>query len=414
MFGDRDTWFNHELKHHHSLYVCKLCGLQHPTTKLLQRHIIDEHGPYSNEEIQSLIEHGRLVPSQLKAQSCPFCDDWASILSHRRHGTDGQASSSTEQADILVSLTHFKRHVATHQEQLAIFAVPRMVEDEEERSPDAGDTNSEAFSSKDGNSQTTDKATHSIEKTTGYELSPTCVYLSGLPPHVRQADIARHFGLKEPSLIAKIKLLDGFGFIDFDDPNDAKRAVTDFDGHTLMGMPVKVQFARSARDPETGRMRLIEGPYSDNLDPAQTTENPATVSRVIFSQDQDVAFKPKPPTPDYAAEWYLGRVTRVVGEGKSLRYNVRDEDPDVPPPDRKEYRMSAKAMIPISPPSAELPQLPKGKTVLALYPDTTTFYRAEVIGLDAITGNVGLRFEGEEQSGTQQFVERRFVMDYRD
>ncbi|KUI63169.1 SAGA-associated factor 29 [Cytospora mali] len=137
-------------------------------------------------------------------------------------------------------------------------------------------------------------------------------------------------------------------------------------------------------------------------------------AKVIFSKDQDVAFKPKPPTPNDTSEWYLGKVKQVLGEGKGRRYIVKDEDPDVPSPARKEYKMSASGMIPIPPPTTELPKLEKGKTVLALYPDSTTFYKAEVTGMDTGTGNVNLRFEGEEQSGTQQVVERRFVVDYRD
>ncbi|ROV96048.1 hypothetical protein VPNG_09156 [Cytospora leucostoma] len=137
-------------------------------------------------------------------------------------------------------------------------------------------------------------------------------------------------------------------------------------------------------------------------------------AKAMFLKDQDVAFKPKPPTPNDTSEWYLGKVKQVLGEGKGRRYIVKDEDPDVPSPARKEYKMSASGMIPIPPPTTELPKLEKGKTVLALYPDSTTFYKAEVTGMDAGTGNVNLRFEGEEQSGTQQVVERRFVVDYRD
>lgn len=146
MFSDRDTWFDHELKQHRSLYACKLCGVQYKAVEFLEQHFSDEHGPHSEEEVRSLIEHGKLVPSQLKAQDCPFCDEWASILSRRRHRADGRAPPSIEQGDILVSLTHFKRHVATHQEQLAIFAMPRMVDDEDERSHGTADPNSEALS----------------------------------------------------------------------------------------------------------------------------------------------------------------------------------------------------------------------------------------------------------------------------
>lgn len=143
--------------------------------------------------------------------------------------------------------------------------------------------------------------------------------------------------------------------------------------------------------------------------------NPAMRAKVVFLQDQDVAFKPKPTQPTDQPDWYLGKVKKVLGEGKTRRYLVKDEDPDIAPSDRKEFRMSALSMIPIpSKSGAELPKLDKGKTVLALYPDSTTFYKAEVTGMDAATGNVNLRFEGEEQSGTQQVVERRYVVDYRD
>ncbi|KUI72805.1 SAGA-associated factor 29 [Cytospora mali] len=167
------------------------------------------------------------------------------------------------------------------------------------------------------------------------------------------------------------------------------------------------------------RDRDRDTPKAESVEPQGHSFSSATAgssirAKVIFSKDQDVAFKPKPPTPNDTSEWYLGKVKQVLGEGKGRRYIVKDEDPDVPSPARKEYKMSASGMIPIPPPTTELPKLEKGKTVLALYPDSTTFYKAEVTGMDTGTGNVNLRFEGEEQSGTQQVVERRFVVDYRD
>lgn len=139
----------------------------------------------------------------------------------------------------------------------------------------------------------------------------------------------------------------------------------------------------------------------------------ATRAKVVFAEAQDVAFKPK---SSETGEWFLGKVKRVTGEGKGRRYIVKDEDPDLPESDRREYKMSASGMIPIPSPKMEigLPKLDKGKMVLALYPDSTTFYKAEVMGMDAATGSVSLRFEGEEQSGTQQTVDRRFVVDYRE
>ncbi len=136
-------------------------------------------------------------------------------------------------------------------------------------------------------------------------------------------------------------------------------------------------------------------------------------AKITFFKGQDVVFKPKPATTTESVEWMLGRVQQVSGEGKSRRYKVQDADPDLPPGDRVEYRTSASSMIPIPASGVELPPLDRGKTVLALYPDSTTFYKAEVMGSEASTGRVSLRFEGEENNVTLQLVDRRFVVEYR-
>lgn len=155
---------------------------------------------------------------------------------------------------------------------------------------------------------------------------------------------------------------------------------------------------------------------SDSVPPESAGPGSATAAqraKVTFAKGQDVVFKPKPQATAESTEWMMGKVQQVLGEGKARRYKVQDADPDIPPGDRVEYKTSASNMIPIPPPGAELPDLDKGKTVLALYPDSTTFYKAEVMGRDAATGRVSLRFEGEEKSDTFQLVERRYVVEYR-
>lgn len=272
LFGDRDSWFNHEMKHHHSLYVCKLCWCQYTDTKLLQQHLLDEHGMHSNEEILSIIEHGKLVPSQLKAKDCPFCDDWASILSHRRHQTEGQPSSSIPQADILVSLTHFKRHVATHQEQLAIFAVPRTAADDEERSDGDVKDNSEAVLSKDDNSHLIEDEAHPLKDSTSENL---CVYLSGLPPAVREADIENHFVLRGFGGITELKLMRDFAFIRFENPHDVHRAVETLNGSILMGVRINPLLARFSPDHNKGEIHVVERPFAD------TSESIRAIDEII-------------------------------------------------------------------------------------------------------------------------------------
>ncbi|EFW99665.1 saga complex component [Grosmannia clavigera kw1407] len=156
---------------------------------------------------------------------------------------------------------------------------------------------------------------------------------------------------------------------------------------------------------------------ADSVEPQGSGSSVASAvqrSKVMFVKGQDVVFKPsKAANPNETTEWFLGKVQQVLGEGKSRRYKVKDEDPDVAPELRQEYRTSASNMIPLPPPGQELLELERGKTVLALYPDSTTFYKAEVMNTDKETGKVNLRFEGEENSGTLQEVERRFVVEYR-
>lgn len=71
-----------------------------------------------------------------------------------------------------------------------------------------------------------------------------------------------------------------------------------------------------------------------------------------------------------------------------------------------------------------MPDLNKGRNVLALYPGTTTFYKAEVVsgwtgkvavvkkeGDEGVVENlVRLRFEGEDEADREMSVERRYVL----
>ncbi|EGS19571.1 uncharacterized protein CTHT_0040490 [Thermochaetoides thermophila DSM 1495] len=152
---------------------------------------------------------------------------------------------------------------------------------------------------------------------------------------------------------------------------------------------------------------------ADSVPPESGTGTSSQRTKFTFYKGQDVVFKPKPTNPNETTEWMLGKVQQVIGDGKTRRYKVQDADPDIPPEQRVEYRTSASNMIPLPAADAELPELEKGKVVLALYPDSTTFYKAEVMGTEPGTGRVSLRFEGEENNVTLQVVERRFIVEYR-
>ncbi|KAF1849351.1 uncharacterized protein K460DRAFT_354208 [Cucurbitaria berberidis CBS 394.84] len=131
---------------------------------------------------------------------------------------------------------------------------------------------------------------------------------------------------------------------------------------------------------------------------------------------------------NYEGEGILCRVTSVIGEGKQRRYEIIDADPDPPTPSMP-YRASVNHLIPIPPLTSNLtlPDLPKGRNVLALYPGTTTFYKAEVVASWKISDGkvkkedggkegehvenlVRLRFEGEDEADREMSVERRYVL----
>jgi SAGA-associated factor 29 len=107
-------------------------------------------------------------------------------------------------------------------------------------------------------------------------------------------------------------------------------------------------------------------------------------------------------------EGILCIVTSVSGEGKQRRYEIIDADPEPPTPPQA-TRASVTQLVPIPPSNASLPNMEAKKPVFALYPGTTTFYKAEVVSQrDGQT--VRLKFEGEEEAGRETDVERRYVL----
>ena len=160
---------------------------------------------------------------------------------------------------------------------------------------------------------------------------------------------------------------------------------------------------------------------STDIPPSATATTPAAKSgpsatrpsnRLVLTKGE-IVFCRHPPNPIKSGdppdgEGILCRVTAVIGEGKQRRYEVQDADTssDPPPP----QRASVSQLIQIPESNRGLSDLGKGRQVLAQYPDTTTFYKAEV--QEAWRDGKGsewvrLRFEDDEQA---REVERRFVL----
>ncbi|PGH04453.1 CAMK protein kinase [Polytolypa hystricis UAMH7299] len=119
MFGERRAWFLHELEHHRAQWQCRFCTSQPFHDKgSLELHLARRHHELcSASQLHSLLELSRQSPEYIAANDCPFCDDFEARL----RLTDQIEAPST----VLISSTQFSRHVASHMEQLALFAIPR-------------------------------------------------------------------------------------------------------------------------------------------------------------------------------------------------------------------------------------------------------------------------------------------------
>ena len=203
-------------------------------------------------------------------------------------------------------------------------------------------------------------------------------------------------GSSSRDMMSKAAELDGSGDSPIPSPADSKQAR-------------KFGQGRTSSQPPKDKDTPIKTEHSEEREPTASSSRANT--KIQFSLGAQVAFKPKIPGQQEEHDWIQGIVVKVIGEGKSRRYDVKDPYPD----DGKEgetYRSSASSMVPIPPLGQPLPDYEVGKRVLALYPETTTFYRAEVKAMVDDGNKVRLLFEDDGQ-GVYKEVERRFVLDHK-
>ncbi|KXJ86311.1 putative methyltransferase-domain-containing protein [Microdochium bolleyi] len=67
-----------------------------------------------------------------------------------------------------------------------------------------------------------------------------------------KTDLETHFATHGTGEITEIKLMNGFGFVEYKDPMDARDVVPAFHGSDFMGQRLTVQFARGSRQREAG------------------------------------------------------------------------------------------------------------------------------------------------------------------
>lgn len=106
-------------------------------------------------------------------------------------------------------------------------------------------------------------------------------------------------------------------------------------------------------------------------------------------------------------EWILCRVLKIISE---TRFEIQDPEPDELHPNGQIFKANYKEVIlvPLHLLNSKLKEYKIGSKVLAKYPETTTFYPAEV--LESRNSRCMLRFEGEEEVDKLTPVDRVFVL----
>lgn len=92
------------------------------TKEAMLSHLKALHEGLTSEQNDTIVSSSTVTPTSFGARECPFCDDWANNQLAR---TDPKGKQPGSDKMLMVSVARFKRHVASHMEQLAIFAVPR-------------------------------------------------------------------------------------------------------------------------------------------------------------------------------------------------------------------------------------------------------------------------------------------------
>ncbi|KAI8956283.1 hypothetical protein F4801DRAFT_10365 [Xylaria longipes] len=131
MFGDSRTWFDHELQCHRKQWVCVICSKgPFRTPADFKSHTKNKHANVlvNDGQLESLMGASQRAVDAIAADECPFCNEWETIL---KNNTPVPQSMDSSGVVITVEPVQFRRHVASHMEQLALFAIPRNMGDDE-------------------------------------------------------------------------------------------------------------------------------------------------------------------------------------------------------------------------------------------------------------------------------------------
>jgi hypothetical protein len=136
LFEDKAAWQAHDAQCHQREWSCNSCrNGPFTTAKSLQEHLRSKHevGELPEDVISKLVDASSHSVTET-APDCPFCDFEDDV----RKDATARGQDLPSSAQLVVPLVDYHRHLAFHQEQLALFAIPPEVERSVESKSDHG------------------------------------------------------------------------------------------------------------------------------------------------------------------------------------------------------------------------------------------------------------------------------------
>jgi hypothetical protein len=125
MFRSRNEWFVHELQNHRRHWICVLCATYFNNRTLFSNHLEIKHQvSTSDPQFGALVLQSEEAVDTIPADACPFCDEWEETLMDPKHDARRAFLNDGQDVKPYGTLKQFRRHLGSHMEQLALFALP--------------------------------------------------------------------------------------------------------------------------------------------------------------------------------------------------------------------------------------------------------------------------------------------------
>ncbi|CAI6262046.1 unnamed protein product [Periconia digitata] len=125
-FCNEDDWFSHEMQKHRVNFVCAFCaGTSCETEEDYKTHVLAHHPDLleiDSDHEEPVLEVARKPLKQIATNACPFCMDDHLQADQKAAKRDVQINPFN--CVLYVDPSVFKRHLASHLQQLALSAIP--------------------------------------------------------------------------------------------------------------------------------------------------------------------------------------------------------------------------------------------------------------------------------------------------